>query len=131
MIFHQVSVILFIIMVIIQINIDPAILYNCKSNSGRLLIFFHQILAMYIMFGGYVSNVYIHLIILIISFLAHQLNNRLCPITVIHNKWCGYDTDVKLNTFINYIVPEDFIVTTYYSILFVAFVYDLRKILSS
>lgn len=129
MILHQVSVILFITMVIIQINVDPPIFYNCKSNSGRLLIFIHQILAMYIMFGAYVSNVYIHLFILIISFLAHYLNNRLCPITVIHNKWCGYDTDVKLNTFINYIVPENFVVTTYYSILFVAFLYDISKIL--
>lgn len=126
---HNISIILFITMIIIQINLDPQILYNCRSNSGRLLIFLHQVLAMYIMFGGYVSNVYIHLIILIGSFLAHYLNNRLCPITVIHNEWCGYDTDVKLNTFINYIVPENYTVKTYYSILLIAFIYDTSKIL--
>jgi len=84
----------------------------------------------YILLGGYVSNPRIHLMVVLVSFTVHYMNKRLCPITVVHNRMCGFPKKQQLKTILNVIEPSPTrVVCMYYFFLMVAVLYDMRWIM--
>jgi len=118
------------VLLFIQMLNDPNII-NCSSVPGKLLLILHHALAVYILLGGYVSDPRIHLMVVFVSFTVHYINKRLCPITVIHNKLCGFPKKTQLHTILNVIEPSPTrVVCLYYFCLMVAVLYDVRFLLN-
>lgn len=112
-----------------QLYIDKDTILNCQPILGKALIVLHHAFQIYILFGGYLSDLRIHLAIVILSFTVHYMNNRLCPITVIHNKICGYEENRQLKTVLNKIEPDPKrVIYLYYVILLITASYDIFMI---
>lgn len=126
--FENVFTIVFLLMNIAQLYFAKQSVYECKNNYGRTMIVLHGVLSMYLMFGAYFSNNYVHLFIVSSAFLIHYFNNKTCPITVIHNEICGFDRSERLPTFINNIIPHEYTLIIYYTILSCAIVFNLFQI---
>lgn len=115
-----------------QLYIDRDTILNCQPIVGKALIILHRAFQIYILFGGYLSDSRIHLAIVILSFTAHYMNNRLCPITVIHNKICGYEENIQFQTVLNKIEPDrKRVIYLYYAILLITASYDIYMITNS
>ena len=115
-----------------QLYIDRDTILNCQPIVGKALIILHHAFQIYILFGGYLSDSRIHLAIVILSFTAHYMNNRLCPITVIHNKICGYEENIQFQTVLNKIEPDrKRVIYLYYAILLITASYDIYMITNS
>lgn len=120
---------LIVSIVLIQLFNDKQNISECKCVSGKILLVLHHLLQAYILFGGYVSNPKLHILVLGISFAAHYLNNRLCPITVLNNRICDFPKKKQLHTMLNVIEPHPKrVVCVYYFLISIAFLYDLFRI---
>lgn len=118
-----------VLLALVQLLSDPNIA-KCPKTPGKALLMSHHALSVYILLGGYVSNPRIHLMVVLVSFTVHYLNKRLCPITVVHNKMCGFPRKQQLKTILNVIEPSPTrVVCLYYFFLMVAVLYDLRWIM--
>ena len=114
-----------LVFLILQILNDRSAIINCESNAGKIFIILHHLLQYYIMFGGYVSHTEVHLFVVVFSFAVHYLNDKLCPLTVIHNKMCGYERDRQLQTLLNRLEPDRTrVIYVYYTLLLVAVGFD-------
>ena len=119
-----------VLLALFQMCSDPNIT-RCPDMSGRLLLMLHHALAVYILLGGYVSDPRIHLLVVLVSFTVHYKNKRLCPITVVHNRMCGFPKKQQLKTILNVIEPDTKrVVCLYYFFLMVAVLYDVRFLLN-
>jgi len=118
-----------VLLALVQMLSDPNIA-KCPKTPGKALLMIHHALSVYILLGGYVSNPRIHIMVVLVSFTVHYLNKRLCPITVVHNKMCGFPRKQQLKTILNVIEPSPTrVVCLYYLFLMVAVLYDLRWII--
>lgn len=129
---HLLYMIVTLIM-ITQIYIDPVI-RNCKSSMGILLIIFHQILNIFIIFGSLLFGYHdYHLLFLLIALVVHKLSG-ICPLTKVHNKLCEVDEEKPLITILNHIVPNypnntKNVIILYYFIIIGIIVYDILSIM--
>ena len=72
-----IQIILFILLTLLQIYFDNT---KCEDKSGRILLYIHHLLSIYLMFGSILFGYYkIHLMIVIISLLVHYKFFE-CPI---------------------------------------------------
>jgi hypothetical protein len=116
----------------IQIIIDPTLI-ECKSVLGVILIMLHHALQLSFFFGSLMYGYHeYHLVLVIVSLLVHIKLKR-CPITVVHNKLCGFETNNPLVTLINRIVPnypdnDKQTVYVYYLMLIGVILYDFISI---
>ena len=119
-----------VLLAMFQMLSDPNI-SECPQASGKVLLLLHHALAVYILLGGYVSDPKIHLAVVVVSFTVHYMNKRLCPITVVHNRMCGFPKKQQFKTILNVIEPDTKrVVCLYYFFLMVAVLYDLRWLIS-
>lgn len=115
-----------VVVLILQIINDRRTIINCESNAGKLYVVLHHVLQFYILFGGYVSNTELHMVVVIVSFTVHYLNDKLCPLTVIHNKMCGYEHDRQLQTLLNRIEPDRTrVIYVYYTLLMITISFNV------
>lgn len=118
----------YLMTLLLQIMIDPT-LVKCKSTIGVILIILHHALQLFFFFGSLVFGYHeYHLVIVFVSLLVHIKQKR-CPITIVHNKLCGFETNNPLITIINRIVPNypdngKETVYLYYLLLICVIVYD-------
>lgn len=130
---HTIVHLLVMIILIVQIYIDPVV-RKCKSKLGVVMIIFHQFLNMTILFGSILFGCHeYHLILLVGSFLVHKLAG-ICPLTKIHNKLCGVDEKKPLITILNRFVPNypnntNNVILLYYVLLATVVVYDIWSII--
>jgi hypothetical protein len=120
---------LLVLLLLIQLYNDRKSVLECKCYVGKALIVMHHALQMYILFGGYIWNSKLHLVVLVTAFTVHYMNNRLCPITVVHNRMCGYPEDKQLQTTLNVLEPNrNRVICVYYFLLTLALLYDFKRI---
>lgn len=118
-----------IVLAIIQIVHDKGTIDACERVPGKLLLILHHLFSIYILFGGYFFNPKCHLMVVSFSFLVHLLNGKICPITVVNNRMCGFGNDQQLQTLLNVVVPDkQRVVCLYYLLLLLAFVFDIKKV---
>lgn len=120
-----------ILLALVQMLIDPT-MAKCQSVPGKTLLMIHHFGNIYIVFGGYVSNPRIHLMVVLVSFTVHYLNNRICPITVVNNKMCDFPKKQQMQTILNVIEPSPTrVVYVYYFFLMLGILYDLYWIIKT
>lgn len=120
-----------ILLALVQMLIDPT-MAKCQSFPGKTLLMFHHFANIYILLGGYVSNPRIHLMVVLVSFTVHYFNKRLCPITVVNNKMCGFPKKQQMQTILNVIEPNPTrVVYLYYFFLMLGVLYDLHWIIKT
>lgn len=121
--------ILFVLIIVIQIYMDE-MLPKCETNYGKLFIILHHMLQLFFFFGSFVFGYHrYHLVLIVGAFLVHKIYRR-CPITIVHNRMCGFDDNDPLITLINKIVPNypdnlDDTTIVYYTLLILVFIYDV------
>lgn len=128
----QVQFILFSLIALLQIKLDDT---ECKDIYGKILLYVHHILSIYLIFGSLFFGYYkIHLMIVIISLLVHYKFFE-CPITIINNILCKQPTDKPMNTYFDHILKilnlnsnKATANNIYYFILFYLIIYDVFKI---
>lgn len=90
----------------------------------------HHLLQLYFFFGSFVFGYHrYHIVLIVGAFLVHKIHNR-CPITIVHNRLCGFNDNDPLTTIINKIVPNypnniDDTTIMYYTLLILVFIYDV------
>ena len=114
--------ILYIIIVLIQIGLDPNI-KDCKHKLGVVLIVGHHLLQWYFFIGSFVFGHHnFHMKLVIVAFFVHLLY-RICPLTIVHNRICGMEEKKPLITLLNHIFTKKVIVVYYFMIISVI-IYD-------
>ena len=117
------SVIVFILIFLIQVMIDP-VLMECHNGGGKLLIIMHHVFQVTLLWGSICFGFHeFHFYVTMIALIVHLLMKG-CFITKIHNKMCGMPEKTQLYTLINHICPSETYVL-YYAILFMVLSYDI------
>ena len=121
-----------IVIYLLQVIMDHTI-RDCKSIAGVVLILCHHALQLFFFFGSLVYGKHeYHLVVVIVSLLIH-IQQKICPITIVHNKLCKFDGNIRLVTLLNRIIPNypdngKQTVIVYYFILISVIVYDFIHI---
>ena len=66
---------------IIDIN-----MYPCDNLKGKLLLYLHHLIDIYVYFGGFLFNPVIHLIVVVITAVHWITNDDKCIFTELTNK---------------------------------------------
>ena len=78
----RIQIIIFIILILVQYLLHE---YKCEDKRGKLLLLFHHIFSIYLIFGSLLFGYYkIHLSVIIISLIIHIIFVT-CPLTTINN----------------------------------------------
>lgn len=113
---------LYIIIVFIQIGLDPNI-KDCKNTFGVFFIVFHHMLQWYFFIGSIVFGHHnFHMKLVIVAFFIHLIY-RICPLTIVHNRICEMEEKKPLITLLNHIVKQNVIVV-YYLMIISVIIYD-------
>ena len=92
----MIKYIIFTIFVIIEYFWDRLTSY-CDTSTGEILLIIHHIMGVYIYLGAFLFNPLYHLIFIIIILIHWITNNNKCELTVITNKYCGYNKERKFH----------------------------------
>jgi hypothetical protein len=68
---------------------------TCLTLKGEILLIIHHIIGVYIYLGGFLFNPKYHLILIIIVLVHWFTNNNRCELTILTNKYCGYNKEKK------------------------------------
>ena len=63
-------------------------MYPCNNTKGYLILYFHHLLNIYIYFGGFLLDPFIHMIVAIITVLHWLSNDNKCALTEWTNSIC-------------------------------------------
>ena len=123
------------IIVCLQCIFDHTI-NSCKCKVGKLLIIVHHIFQLYAFFGSLLFGWHeLHVVLIVCALLVHMKYGS-CPLTVVHNEYCGFDKNEPLYTILNKLAPSQNqnnkvgLVRTYYLWLSLVIMYDLMQITS-
>ena len=123
------------IIVCLQCIFDHTI-NSCKCKVGKLLIIVHHIFQLYAFFGSLLFGWHeLHVVLIVCALLVHMKYGS-CPLTVVHNEYCGFDKNEPLYTILNKLAPSQNqnnkagLVRTYYLWLSLVIVFDLMQITS-
>jgi len=121
------------IIVCLQCIFDHTI-NSCECRFGKLLIIVHHTFQLYAFFGSLLFGWHaLHVVLIVCALLVHMKYGS-CPLTVIHNEYCGFDQHQPLYTILNKLAPSQNqkdkagLVRTYYLWLSFVIVYDLLHI---
>ena len=63
-------------------------MYPCEKLKGKILLYLHHLIDIYIYFGGFLFNPFIHLITVIVTLIHWILNDNKCAFTQLTNTIC-------------------------------------------
>lgn len=86
--------IIFTIFLLIQYLWDRST-STCLTLKGEILLIIHHIICVYIYLGCFLFNPKYHLILIIIVLVHWFTNNNFCELTILTNKYCGYNKEKK------------------------------------
>ena len=86
--------IIFFIFLLIQYLWDRST-STCLTLKGEILLIIHHIIGVYIYLGAFLFNPLYHLLFIILVLIHWLTNNNKCELTIITNKYCGYDKERK------------------------------------
>lgn len=86
--------IIFTIFLLIQYLWDRST-STCLTLKGEILLIIHHIICVYIYLGGFLFNPKYHLILIVIVLVHWFTNNNHCELTILTNKYCGYNKEKK------------------------------------
>jgi hypothetical protein len=78
---------------------DPT-LDICNTPKSKVLLLFHHVVSVYIIFGCFLFNPLYHLVFVCIVLAHWKLNNNRCEITLITNRECGIDEKTQFQDFL-------------------------------
>ena len=128
-----VKFVIYIFLIFLQVYFDQFV-YKCKTYKGKILIIIHHILQIYSIFGSLIfKQYYLHTFSLLFAFISHLILKK-CFVTQIQNKWCEFDDNVKLETFLNHVIKIlniDYTNNIYYTLLICVILYNFYNILKN
>ena len=124
--------IVFLLMVFVQILLDPTYC-ACQTREGRLLLIFHHFANIGLQWGSvFFGHHRLHLAVIVLSIGLHVYLKG-CFLTKINHRLCKIDTNQHtMITFTNHVMDlmkSDAHRVVYYTLAFLAAVYDLYFIL--
>ena len=129
---NRFSLIIFILLVLFESFIDPDI-NLCSRLDGKLLLFTHHILSIYILTGTILlGNPLVHFLISITTVLLWIKYSR-CVTTIYNNKLCNFDSNYQFKNFFyhirNLMKANHFAAEAFIFKIFLLLIFDLYLIL--
>ena len=119
--------IIFFVLTICQYIMDRSTSI-CNTNTGEILLFFHHIFAIYLYFGSFFFDPFVHLIV-VVSVLFHWYTYGKCILTEYTNIYCGVDIDRPFHDYIRMTNIYKIIPKIHWVLLFMIGFYDLCLII--
>lgn len=124
---YNTGLLIFIILIIVQILLDKTF-NKCENIYGKLLMFIHHIIGIYLWVGSLLLGNYLfHLIFVIIVQVLYIILNG-CFLTDWQNKLCKFDKNELFRSWLNIIFGDENIKMTHIIGINIVILYDLYYI---
>ena len=100
----------------------------CLTNTGEILLFFHHIFAIYLYFGCFFFDPFIHLIVVVCT-LFHWYTYKKCIFTEYTNLYCGVDINRPFHDYVRMLKLYKLNTKIHWILLFILIIYDLCLII--
>jgi len=119
--------ILFFILAICQYIMDRST-SSCNTAPGEILLLFHHFFAIYLYFGSFFFDPFLHLIIATLTII-HWYTYKKCILTEYTNIYCGVDINRSFHDYIRMSKIYKIFPNIHWILLFTLIIYDLCQII--
>ena len=97
---------------------------SCNTTQGEILLLFHHFFAIYLYFGSFFFDPFLHLIIATLTII-HWYTYKKCILTEYTNIYCGVDINRSFHDYIRMSKIYKIFPNIHWILLFTLIIYDL------